>query len=107
MGNPGLFLGLIKMDGKTNNTHGFEYFTCNLVRDPHFRKIYMELNQLDHGPKSMFTPIGCGNVLPRLHPVLFGKISYNILPLVQVLVRVDAEAKKVDGGVQWRGMTTQ
>ena len=29
--------------------------------------------------------------------MLFGKISYNILPLVQVLVHMDTEAKKLRG----------
>ena len=39
MENPGLFLGFIKIDAKTNKTHGFEHFTCNPLRDPIFRKI--------------------------------------------------------------------
>ena len=34
---------------------------------------------------------------PQLHPVLFRKISYNILQLVQVLVHMDTGAKKLRG----------
>ena len=53
-GYPGLFSGFIKIDAKTNKTHGFEHFTCNPLRDPHFQKIYTKINQWDHGPNQSF-----------------------------------------------------
>ena len=47
--------------------------------------------------ESIFSSFGCGNVSPQLHPVLFRKISYNILQLVQVFVHMDTGAKKLRG----------
>ena len=46
MENSGLFSGFIKIDEKTNKTHGFEHFTCNPLRDPHFRKFVWNFVQL-------------------------------------------------------------
>ena len=46
MENSGLFSGFIKIDEKTNKTHGFEHFTCNPLRDPHFEKICAKISQL-------------------------------------------------------------
>ena len=54
MGNSGLFSRFIKIDEKTNKTHGFEHFTCNPLRDPHFEKFCTKMNQWDHGPNQSF-----------------------------------------------------
>ena len=75
MGNSGLFSGFIKIDEKTNKTHGFEHFTCNPLRDPHFQKICTKWNQLDHGPKSIFSSFR-GPAARKVGPVCFdGQIS--------------------------------
>ena len=95
---PGLFSGSIKTDAKTNKTHGFEHFTCNPLRDPHFQKICTKMNQWDLGPESIFPSTGRENLPPCFHPGLFSKICYNILQLQQVLVHEDTEAKKLMGG---------
>ncbi len=98
MENSGLFSGFIKIDEKTNKTHGFEHFTCNPLRDPHFQKICTKMNQWGHGPESIFPSTGRENLPPCFHPGLFSKICYNILQLQQVLVHEDTEAKKLMGG---------
>ena len=83
---------------KTNKTHGFEHFTCNPLRDPHFQKTCTRINQWDHGPESIFPSMGRENLPPCFHPGLLSKICYNILQLQQVLVHEDTEAKKLMGG---------
>ena len=94
--------GFIKMDAKTNKTHGFEHFTCNPLRDPHFQKICTKINQWDHGPESIFPSTGRENLPPWSHSGLFSKICYNILQLQQVLVHKTTEAKKLMGGERFR-----
>ena len=105
MENSGLFSGFIKIDEKTNKTHGFEHFTCNPLRDPHFQKICTKINQWDHGPESIFPSTKRQNLPPCFDPGLLLKICYSILQLQQVLVHEDTEAKKLMGGngvCNWR-----
>ena len=80
---PDYFQDLLKPMKKTHKTHGFEHFTCNPLRDPHFQKICTKINQWDHGPESICPSTGRENLPPCFHPGLFSKICYNILQLQQ------------------------
>ena len=94
---PGLFPGMCKIDAKTNKTCRFEYFYLQPHEGTPLSEKMQKMESVGSRSESIFSSFGCGNVSPQLHPVLFRKISYNILQLVQVLVHMDTGAKKLRG----------
>ena len=77
----------------------FSFIEFPQSRETNFRvpEIWHKKSSVDHGPKTICPPFGWENLPPWLHWGLFWKISYNILPLVQVLVHKDTEAQKLRG----------